>query len=193
MKPWRPWIALALAGVLLAYGVFAVARGGLIRRSSPLPVRIIAHQWWWEFNYPTLGITTSDALHLPSNRSVRLELQSADVIHSFWIEGLAKAIDLPPGQTKHLDVTVKSAGELHGNCDVGCGCGTVCMRFRVLASSPRDFNRWVAEQKSSPHPVTVARNSVAPACAFDKSIDHHGSDRQSRPAPSVATGASNGH
>jgi cytochrome c oxidase subunit 2 len=197
MKRSRPWIALALAGIVLLCGAsFALRRSRLLPWTHALPVRIVAHEWWWEFDYPTLGIKTSDALHLPSDRSVRLELQSADVIHSFWIEGMRKSIDLQPGRTERLDLTVKSAGELHGNCDVGCGCGTVCMRFRVVATSPSEFDQWAAMQKNSPHPLALARNTVAPACALDKSIDHRAGAQTSRPGgPSITTSASsnNGH
>jgi heme/copper-type cytochrome/quinol oxidase subunit 2 len=38
-----------------------------------LTVKAIAHQWWWEFDYPSLGIKTSDVLY-PSATNVRLEL-----------------------------------------------------------------------------------------------------------------------
>jgi heme/copper-type cytochrome/quinol oxidase subunit 2 len=167
-----------------------------LRGSRVLPVKIIAHEWWWEFDYPTLGIKASDALHLPSGRSIRLELQSADVIHSFWISGMDKAIDLPPGKTRHVDLEVKSPGELHGNCDAGCGCGTVCMRFRVLASTPSDFNLWAARQLSHPEPKAIARTVLAPACALDKSVDHPESAGQARtgsPGPQSSGANANTH
>ncbi|MGO9603627.1 MAG: hypothetical protein ACLQAT_09565 [Candidatus Binataceae bacterium] len=173
MRISRPWIALMLAGVVFLCGALLLfPRWNILHGSRVLPVKVIAHEWWWEFDYPTLGIKTTDALHLPSDRSIQLELQSADVIHSFWIAGMDKAIDLPPSKTQHLDLEVKSPGELHGNCDAGCGCGTVCMRFRVVASTPKDFNLWAANKLSHPEPMTVARNTVAPACALDKSVDH---------------------
>jgi cytochrome c oxidase subunit II len=178
----RPWIALALSGVVFLGGALFYAQGaGLLPGSSALPVRIVAHAWWWEFDYPTLGIKTSGALHLPSGTWVHLDLQSADVVHSFWVDGMSKAIDLPPGRIEHLDLKVKAPGELHGNCDAGCGCGTVCMRFRLLASAPKEFQLWAARQKANPAPLQMARNPSAPACALDKSIDHRGGEK-----PSVA-------
>jgi heme/copper-type cytochrome/quinol oxidase subunit 2 len=181
MKALRPWIVLGVAGMVLVCGAaFNLRRSSLLPWTHALPVRVVAHEWWWEFDYPTLGIETSDALHLPSHETVRLELQSGDVIHSFWIDGMRKPIDLPPGKTQHLDLDVKSPGELHGNCDAGCGCGTVCMRFRVVASTPKDFNSWVARQKSAPSRMT-AHNTTPPACALDKSVDHRESPQPSRP------------
>ena len=178
MRALRPWIILAFSMLIFAASLVLFVYPDLPFGRSVLPIKVIAHAWWWEFDYPTLGIKGSDALYLPSDRWIRLELQSADVIHSFWIEGMGKAIDLPPGKTQHLDLRVKSPGKLYGNCDAGCGCGTVCMRFPVLASNPAEFNAWAAQQRA--HPVSaIARNSGTPACAFDKSVDHRAKDRPS--------------
>ena len=37
--------------------------------ADTLEVKVIAHQWWWEFRYPTLGVVTADEVHIPANRS----------------------------------------------------------------------------------------------------------------------------
>ena len=62
------------------------------RSATPdaLEVTIVGNQWWWEIRYPGLGIVTANELHVPvSNpadpRPTFITLQSADVIHSFWI------------------------------------------------------------------------------------------------------------
>jgi cytochrome c oxidase subunit 2 len=49
---------------------------------------VIAHQWWWEFHYPDLGVSTANELHVPLGCPVALEMTSADVIHSFWAPAL---------------------------------------------------------------------------------------------------------
>jgi cytochrome c oxidase subunit II len=140
---------------------------------SALTVKAVAHQWWWEFDYPSLGIKTSDALHVPSATHVRLELVSADVIHSFWISGMKNSVSIVPGQTHLLDVVVESPGELYGNCDSGCGCGTVCMRFRVLASTPGNFEQWAARQRLVRSQFRPPTRVATPACALDSGYDHH--------------------
>jgi cytochrome c oxidase subunit II len=53
-----------------------------------LSVEITGHQFWWEIRYPQLGIVTANELHVPTNRTVALELTSEDVIHSFWVPRL---------------------------------------------------------------------------------------------------------
>ncbi|MEM4380558.1 MAG: hypothetical protein QXL01_07760, partial [Thermoplasmatales archaeon] len=47
-----------------------------------LRVNVTGHQWWWEIEYPDLGITTANELHLPAGRPVELSLESNDVLHS---------------------------------------------------------------------------------------------------------------
>ena len=45
---------------------------------------VVGHQWFWEFEYPDLNITTANELHIPTGKVVNFNLESADVIHSFW-------------------------------------------------------------------------------------------------------------
>ena len=122
---------------------------------------------------PTLGVKTSNVLYLPTATNIRLDLASADVIHSFWIAGMKESVDIPPGKTRPLDLVVKSAGELYGNCDSGCGCGTVCMRFRVLASNPGDFSQWAARERLLRAEFKPPPKVDAPACALTNGYDRH--------------------
>jgi len=147
---------------------------------SGLTVRAVAHQWWWEFDYPSLGVKTSNVLYLPSESEVQLELRSADSIHSFWIAGMKKSVDIIPGQAHLLDVLVKSPGELYGNCDSGCGCGTVCMRFRVLISAPSEFQRWAVNEQLRPAEFRPPRAAKTPECALNTA--HPGHIKRNSPA-----------
>jgi cytochrome c oxidase subunit 2 len=77
-----------------------------------LQVRVIGHQWWWEFNYPTLGITTANELHVPAGRNIALELESVDVIHSFWIPAFAGKRDVIPGRRNHMRLRDRRRGDV---------------------------------------------------------------------------------
>jgi heme/copper-type cytochrome/quinol oxidase subunit 2 len=138
-----------------------------------LKIKAVAHQWWWEFDYPSLNIKTSNVLYLPSDNDVELELTSADVIHSFWIMGMKNSVKILPGRPRLLDVTVKSPGELHGNCDSGCGCASVCMRFRVVARTPAEFERWAAGARLTNAEFKPPSRSDTPACALGSGHDGH--------------------
>jgi cytochrome c oxidase subunit II len=141
-------------------------------REPDLIIKAVAHQWWWEFDYPTLGVRTSDVLYLPSTKSVRLELSSADVIHSFWIVGMKNPTEIVPGKARSVDLLLKSSGELYGNCNSGCGCATLCMRFRVLAEPPAQFQQWALAERLKPTAFKPRQQLAAPACATDPSRDN---------------------
>ena len=138
-----------------------------------LKIEAVAHQWWWEFDYPSLNVKTSNVLYLPSDSDVELELASADVIHSFWIMGMQDPVEIVPGKPQLLDLTIKSPGELDGNCDSGCGCAKVCMRFRVLTRTPAEFKRWAAGARLTRAEFKPPPRADTPACAVDSGHDGH--------------------
>jgi heme/copper-type cytochrome/quinol oxidase subunit 2 len=174
MKSASAFIASLVGVVCISAAVLYFVR--IYDRTAEAPalkVRAVAHQWWWEFDYPSLGVRTSDVLYLPSGRDVRLELRSGDVIHSFWIAGMKDSVDIIPGKTRLLDLVVKSPGELYGNCDSGCGCGTVCMRFRVMASAPLQFQRWAADARLRRSEFKPPQMADTPDCALRTSHGGH--------------------
>jgi heme/copper-type cytochrome/quinol oxidase subunit 2 len=174
MKSSRPSIGSLMALACLCAAAIVVARIHARALAKPaLTVRAVAHQWWWEFDYPSLGIKTSDVLYLPSSTDVQVELLSADVIHSFWIQGMKNSVDVIPGKPRRLDLVLKSPGELHGNCDAGCGCGTVCMRFRVMARTPSKFQRWAARARLLRAEFKPPHQSGTPSCALNTGHDGH--------------------
>src|SRR5438876_11383139 len=74
------------------------------RPPHALAVRVVGHQWWWEFEYPDLGVVTANELHVPVNdprdpTPTFLELESADVAQSFWVPRLAGKTDLIRNKT----------------------------------------------------------------------------------------------
>jgi cytochrome c oxidase subunit 2 len=126
------------------------------RRPAPSPhcvrVRVIGHQWWWEFQYLDYpGLTTANELHVPvgdddAARPVHLELQSADVVHSFWVPQLAGKTDLIPGRTNVMWFQTDRAGEYRGQCAEYCGTQHANMLIRVTAESPETFATWAKHQ-----------------------------------------------
>jgi cytochrome c oxidase subunit 2 len=174
MKSSRASIASLMALTCVSAAAIFLVRTYTRGVTEPaLTIKAVAHQWWWEFDYPALGIKTSNVLYLPTATNIRLDLASADVIHSFWIAGMNESVDIPPGKTRPLDLVVKSPGELDGNCDSGCGCGTVCMRFRVLASSPGDFTQWATRERLTRAEFKPPPKVDAPACALPTGYDRH--------------------
>src|ERR1700684_3617316 len=104
MKSSRASIAsLMVLACFSAAAIFVVRIHARRVTGSALTIRAVVHQWWCEFDYPSLGIKTSDALYVPSATHVRLELVSADVMHSFWVAGMKASVNIVPGKTRPLD------------------------------------------------------------------------------------------
>lgn len=120
-----------------------------------LEVEVVGHQFWWEVRYPDTGAVTANEIRIPTNTTVRLRMESADVIHSVWAPQLAGKIDMIPGQTTYLDIDAEEAGEYLGQCAEFCGLQHARMRFLVIAMEPDDFDAWLeAETAPAAAPTT---------------------------------------
>jgi cytochrome c oxidase subunit II len=133
-----------------------------LKDSQLLRIRVVGHQWWWEFNYEGYGdeklrFVTANELHVPaSNRSVPSErrpvfltLLSEDVAHSFWVPRLAGKTDLIPGRTNDMWFETERTGLFVGQCAEYCGTQHANMLLRVYVDSPEEFARWLANQKKN--------------------------------------------
>jgi cytochrome c oxidase subunit II len=111
---------------------------------------VTGHQWWWEFKYPELGITTANELYLPKGRTVNFALKTIDVIHSFWIPALGGKRDLIANRTNYIWFTPDSLTEkvFNGVCVEYCGASHANMRFRAFVVDPAEFDSWAAHQKT---------------------------------------------
>jgi len=110
-------------------------------------VTVTAHQWWWEYNYTDLGVTTANELHMPVNQPLEITLIGADVIHSFWVPALAGKQDVVPGRTNHMNMTGSKVGSFLGQCTEFCGLSHANMRLKAFVQSPQDFQSWVDGQR----------------------------------------------
>ncbi|HWV36825.1 MAG TPA: cytochrome c oxidase subunit II [Thermomicrobiales bacterium] len=123
-----------------------------------LTVRVIGNQWWWAFEYPDLGITTANELHIPTDRPIRLELLSNDVVHSFWVPQIGWKLDTIPGRTNIMNFTVKDGGTFDGACAEFCGAQHAWMRIHVVVSPEADFDAW---SKNEARPGTEPSSLIA--------------------------------
>ena len=148
-----------------------------IQAAPPPPdaiqVRVVGHQWWWEFQYPALGVTTANELHIPTSDPARptptyLTLESADVAHSFWIPRLSGKTDLIPNRRNVMWMAPAAPGTYLGQCAEFCGTQHAHMLLRVVVHPPDDFQRWVQAQRqpaaSNPQAEAGRRVFEATAC-----------------------------
>ena len=119
---------------------------------APKPdLRIIGHQWWWEVQYlngPLEGqFTTANEIHIPVHRAINIELETADVMHSFWVPALHGKVDLIPGHPNFLRVEASDAGNFEGQCAEFCGAQHAHMRILVVAQDAPAFDAWLQAQR----------------------------------------------
>jgi cytochrome c oxidase subunit 2 len=138
-----------LLGLLVASA--ATGRALAVSSTSPLEVKVVGHQWWWEVRYPgtmpSLDVTTANELHLPVGRPVQVELTAHDVIHSFWIPSLHGKEDLIPGRINTLSLQADRPGRYEGLCAEFCGLQHAHMAFSVVAEEEGAFQAWLQAQR----------------------------------------------
>ncbi len=158
MRPaWEQRVILA-GGVILplvilvpltAFSAWTMTRKDLPAEQDGLTVEVTGHRFWWEVRYPQHGIVTANEIHVPAGRTVELHLDSADVIHSFWVPRVHGKLDMVPGKTNTLRIEVAEPGTYLGACAEFCGIQHANMRFHVVAHTEDDFAAW-ARREAAP-------------------------------------------
>lgn len=132
-----------------------------------LEVKVVGHQFWWEFEYPE-GFRTANELHIPTGRDVNLVMTAAEpdlrgpdqkvakgVIHSFWIPKLAGKQDVVPNRVSELLLRADRPGRYQGQCTEFCGASHANMRAVAVAHTPADYAEWVRGQmEDAVHPTS---------------------------------------
>ncbi|HSS80247.1 MAG TPA: cytochrome c oxidase subunit II [Gaiellaceae bacterium] len=114
---------------------------------QPLVVCVIAQQFTWLFKYPDFGNATSSTLRLPIHKTVQLQLQSLDVIHSFWVPQFGQKQDAVPGLLTKLVITPKRLGTFPVICTELCGLGHALMRSESMVLTGDKFAAWTKSQQ----------------------------------------------
>lgn len=112
---------------------------------NAVQVEVTAHQFWWEFDYPKLGIKTSQDLVIPVGKTISFKLTSADVNHSFWVPSLGGKIDTNPGMTNIWSLEASEEGVFQGKCAELCGASHALMDFKVVVVSEAEFAQWTSK------------------------------------------------
>jgi cytochrome c oxidase subunit 2 len=137
--------ALTVAGLATA-SYFTDRQLLAIGERDALEIKVTGHQWWWDLRYedavPSRILTSANEIHVPVGRPVRLQFESRDVIHSFWVPSLAGKMDLIPGRHNELAFTAAKPGTYRGQCAEFCGYEHAHMGILVIADPPEKFEAW---------------------------------------------------
>jgi len=132
--------------VVIGFGVYGTVVLGEITREqdNEMTISVVGAQWSWSFEYPAEDIR-SNRLVLPVNQPVLLELESRDVLHSFWVPEFRVKQDLVPGTVKTLRITPTQLGSYRLACAEICGEGHAGMLADVEVVSQADFEQFLVD------------------------------------------------
>jgi cytochrome c oxidase subunit 2 len=143
-------IPFVILSFVFVYGLADMRAFPIYDGSVKPQIKVIGHQWWWEIHY--IGgpvqrqFITANEIHIPVGRPVDIELDTGDVIHSFWVPTLHGKVDLIPKQPNYIRIQADHEGTFHGQCAEYCGEEHARMMIIVVAQKPQDYQAWLDQQ-----------------------------------------------
>ncbi len=163
------WTAIPL---ILVTGIFIVTVRAMALIDAPSqPGRppdlvITGHQWWWQARYPN-GAVTAGEIHIPAAKRLLVQIESADVIHDFWVPQLARKMDAVPGRSGYIWLGADTSGTYDGVCSEFCGTQHAWMHFIVVAEPHAEFAAWLNHQ-AEPAAMPSTEPAVRGALLFQQ-------------------------
>lgn len=164
------WIAglvfpvVVLTGLLI-YGLTTTARVADAPKPGEMRVRVTGEMWWWRVAYlDGQGreiVQDANEVHIPAGQPVVFELESADVIHSFWVPRLGGKTDMIPGRRNFMRLQADTPGTYGGQCAEYCGGPHALMGLVVVAHAPDDYAAWLERQSRPAAAVPSAQGPLA--------------------------------
>lgn len=149
-----------------------------------ITIKVTGNQWYWNYEYLDDGVSfdalmlqkeelaaygyapdeyllaTDNAVILPINKTIVMQVTGADVIHSWTIPAFAVKQDAVPGRTAQLWFKPTMEGTFFGQCSEICGKDHTYMPITVKVVSQEVYDTWLAGQKEAslgaPESVMVA-------------------------------------
>ncbi len=153
--------------ILIVLGLFVatVVVENKVTAVEPNPyarIHVYAFQWGWEFEYPNgvkiIGQTTdAPTMVVPTGQTVRITLDSYDVLHGFYVPEFNFSRYASPGYSTQFDFNVLHDGVYRGQCTQLCGLYHSLMFFNVRSESPSAYQTWLrvtgAYQRTHPNSI----------------------------------------
>ncbi|MES2627205.1 MAG: c-type cytochrome [Pseudomonadota bacterium] len=173
MEIWLTALTTVGVAAMLAPGLFVWADFVNVPADAH-EVEVIGQQWQWSFRYPgadgVLGaadsalitaenpfgmdaddpngqddvLVSSQQMHLPLDRPVKVLLRSKDVLHDYAVAQFRVKMDMVPGAVTYLWLTPTVAGTYDILCEELCGLAHFVMRGSVVVEDEASYNTWLA-------------------------------------------------
>lgn len=175
---------------LILVGLAIPATKVLIRMEdnsqSDVTIKVVGHQWKWQYQYLDQGISfysslatpyaqiqneqpksqwylleVDNPLVVPINQKIRFLVTSNDVVHSWWVPELGVKRDAIPGFMHEAWARIEKPGVYRGQCAELCGINHGFMPIVVEAVTEEQFAQWVAQQTKVADKYAETANTAA--------------------------------
>ena len=152
-------VPLIMIAVLFRWTATDIAEIKDVSQDADVHIQAIGKQWAWDFNYLddevySAGVQakltgkpgveeTLPTLYLPVGERIDFQIDSRDVIHSFWIPAFLFKQDMVPGRTTHFQVVPLQEGTYQGKCAELCGEYHSAMLFNVKVVSREEYDDYI--------------------------------------------------
>ena len=152
------WTIIPFLIVILLFVMTLSAMNRADPPPAPSPDLVVTgHQFWWQVDYPGSGVITANEIHIPAGKPLSVRLESADVLHEFWVPKLTRKMSNVPGQPNHIWLQADKPSTYIGQCSEFCGTQHAWMRILVVADEPAQFEEW---QRAQLQPAQAATTDV---------------------------------
>ena len=135
-------IPLIISLAMFAWGLkvfFAIYRPP----SNAVEYYTVGKQWMWKFQHPD-GHREINTLHVPVGTPIKLNIQSEDVIHSFYVPAFRVKQDAVPGRQTQIWFEATKPGVYHMFCTEYCGAEHSRMIGSIVVLEPQRYEEWLA-------------------------------------------------
>ena len=119
---------------------------------TSMTIAVDGLQYVWRYEYPRIEdqkVYSFTDMYVPVGMTVKLEIRSNDVQHSWWIPELGGKFDALPGYTNDTWFKVTEPGEWEGQCAELCGRNHANMYARVIALPYEEWRAWYDDQATA--------------------------------------------
>lgn len=142
---------------------------------KPLEIQVVSLDWKWLFIYPEQGIATVNEISFPVDVPVHFKVTSGSVMNSFFIPQLGSQIYAMAGMRNQLNLIANEPGVYRGISANYSGHGFSGMKFNAIATSPQEFEHWVAKVKQSSLTLQMADYQQLTKPTMNHAVAYYGS------------------
>jgi cytochrome c oxidase subunit II len=181
------WTVLpVLILVVIAIPSFKLLTLELVIPPSDMTIKVTASQWHWNYAYPSEKVgfdsfikdqkdidpskgdiwllSVDNEVVVPVNKTVLLQITSADVIHSFIVQAFGTRVDAVPGRLNETWFKAEQEGVYYGQCSKLCGKDHAFMPIAFRVVSQDKYDAWLADAKKK-FAISQADGGVTVAAA----------------------------